>query len=88
MKKFSFQNSKTKIYDTPFSNQKIGQNISIENSFNNYFSQKKQNNDYINKKFVRKKSVNFSLEDNSSKISSPNKVMKSLKQLHSKEEKR
>ena len=73
MKKFSFQNSKTKIYDTPFSNQKIGQNISIENSFNNYFSQKKQNNDYINKKFVRKKSVNFSLEDNiiSNKLAEP-----------------
>ena len=50
-KKFSYEKSKTKIIDTSSLNQKIIQNVSPENSFNN-------------KNIFRKKSVNISLQDN------------------------
>ena len=92
----SFQKSKTKILDISLSNKKIGQNISIENSFNNYSKKKNPNNffdsrsnsnsinsgnnDYINKKFQRKKSVNISLQDNiiSNKLAEPLRMQRKM----------
>ena len=91
MKKFAYRKSKTKMIDLS-SNQKIQQKISPENSFNNYFSLKKQNNFYdsknnsseeginnnVNKKFLKKKSVNILLQENliNSKETEPSKLIK------------
>ena len=78
MKKFGFKRAKTKMIDTASFNSKKTQNVSPENLFNNNLIQKAQNtfldskpnnigeenSNIINKKFLSKKTINLSRQEN------------------------
>ena len=71
MKKFSYERSKTKVFDKSSPNTNMAQNAASEYSVNNYISQNPQNVfldnkreeafDFANKKYMRKNSLSLNL---------------------------